>query len=127
MQRVPTLALTMSSRGRACTAVLDTNVVLDWLVFRDARVAPLVSAVEAGGLHAFLEHAFVIAIGFLLVLKRSLGPTGQGGLDAFHLHVRTLDDAQADGRSTGGSPLACPGVQLLLFLLFLQQTLLLML
>lgn len=31
-------------------AVLDTNVVLDWLVFRDAGVAPLVAALESGAL-----------------------------------------------------------------------------
>ena len=31
-------------------AVLDTNVVLDWLVFRDAGVAPIAAAVEAGRL-----------------------------------------------------------------------------
>jgi putative PIN family toxin of toxin-antitoxin system len=30
--------------------VLDTNVVLDWLVFEDDRVAPLVRAVSAGDL-----------------------------------------------------------------------------
>ncbi|MFY9514634.1 MAG: putative toxin-antitoxin system toxin component, PIN family [Rubrivivax sp.] len=29
------------------SAVLDTNVVLDWLVFADAQVAPLVQAVES--------------------------------------------------------------------------------
>ena len=34
----------------APTAVLDTNVVLDWLVFHDASVAPLVAAVESGAL-----------------------------------------------------------------------------
>jgi putative PIN family toxin of toxin-antitoxin system len=28
--------------------VLDTNVSLDWLVFRDARVAPLAAAIEGG-------------------------------------------------------------------------------
>ena len=28
--------------------VLDTNVVLDWLVFRDARVVPLVAAIQGG-------------------------------------------------------------------------------
>ncbi len=31
-------------------AVLDTNVLLDWLVFRDAAVLPLVAALEAGAL-----------------------------------------------------------------------------
>jgi uncharacterized protein len=34
----------------AAGAVLDTNVVLDWLVFRDARMAPLAAAVEQGRL-----------------------------------------------------------------------------
>ncbi len=28
--------------------VIDTQVVMDWLVFADARVAPLVAAIEAG-------------------------------------------------------------------------------
>ena len=28
--------------------VLDTNAVLDWLVFKDARIAPLAEAVEVG-------------------------------------------------------------------------------
>ena len=30
--------------------VLDTNTVLDWLVFRDAAMAPVVAALEAGNL-----------------------------------------------------------------------------
>ena len=30
--------------------VIDTQVVMDWLVFKDARVAPLVQALEAGTL-----------------------------------------------------------------------------
>lgn len=32
------------------SAVLDTNVVLDWLVFRDPRVAALAAEIEAGRL-----------------------------------------------------------------------------
>ncbi len=32
------------------SAVLDTNVLLDWLVFRDPRVAPLAAAIDAGAL-----------------------------------------------------------------------------
>ena len=32
------------------SAVLDTNVVLDWLVFRDASTAPLVEAIVGGRL-----------------------------------------------------------------------------
>ncbi|MBI5717902.1 MAG: PIN domain-containing protein [Burkholderiales bacterium] len=30
--------------------VLDTNAVLDWLVFADRRIAPLAAAIEAGSL-----------------------------------------------------------------------------
>ena len=36
--------------------MLDTNVVLDWLIFRDARVQKLVSAIEAGAI-ALLTRA----------------------------------------------------------------------
>lgn len=35
--------------------VLDTNVWLDWLVFGDARVAPLRAAVEAGHAQIFID------------------------------------------------------------------------
>jgi putative PIN family toxin of toxin-antitoxin system len=40
--------LLTSTGAKRPAAVLDTNVVLDWLVFRDARVVPLVSAIEGG-------------------------------------------------------------------------------
>lgn len=33
------------------TVVIDTQIVMDWLVFRDARVQPLVQAVESGEIH----------------------------------------------------------------------------
>ena len=38
---------TFTSQKRSAV-VLDTNVMLDWLVFRDARVAPLVAAIQGG-------------------------------------------------------------------------------
>ena len=38
------------SPDHAPMVVLDTNVLLDWLVFRDARAAPLSRAVESGAL-----------------------------------------------------------------------------
>ena len=38
------------SESTAPAVVLDTNVLLDWLVFRDARVAPLGQALQAGAL-----------------------------------------------------------------------------
>lgn len=33
-------------------AVLDTNALVDWLVFRGAHAAPMIHALEAGHLHA---------------------------------------------------------------------------
>ena len=36
--------------GHTPIAVLDTNVVLDWLVFRNSACTPLVQAIEAGRL-----------------------------------------------------------------------------
>lgn len=33
------------------TVVIDTQIIMDWLVFRDARVQPLVQAVESGEIH----------------------------------------------------------------------------
>jgi putative PIN family toxin of toxin-antitoxin system len=38
-------------------AVLDTNIWLDWLVFRDPGLAPLRAAFEAGRLEIFIDEA----------------------------------------------------------------------
>lgn len=38
----------IGSRGAAATLVLDTNVVLDWLYFRDHRCATLAHAIASG-------------------------------------------------------------------------------
>jgi uncharacterized protein len=40
-----------------CLAVLDTQVVLDWLVFRDVSTAPLVRALEFGSLRWLTSQA----------------------------------------------------------------------
>ena len=40
----------MSKRLRVASAVLDTQVVLDWLVFADVAVIPLAHAVQRGDL-----------------------------------------------------------------------------
>ena len=37
--------------------VLDTNVVLDWVAFGDARVAPIAAAIEGGRLRAATSEA----------------------------------------------------------------------
>ena len=48
----------LSATARApCLAVLDTQVVMDWLVFRDLSTAPLVSAVESGSLRWLTSQA----------------------------------------------------------------------
>jgi putative PIN family toxin of toxin-antitoxin system len=38
-------------------AVLDTNIWLDWLVFRDPGLAPLRAAFEAGRIEIFIDEA----------------------------------------------------------------------
>jgi uncharacterized protein len=95
MQRVPTLALTMNSRTRASTTVLDTNVVLDWLVFRDARVAPLVSAVAAGGLKLIATRAMRDELSQMLASPRLArwSPDAAAVLAAYDLQVTVLPDA----------------------------------
>jgi uncharacterized protein len=40
-------------------AVIDTNVLLDWLVFRDPAVAPLTDALAAGTLHWVATEAML--------------------------------------------------------------------
>ena len=47
--------------------VLDTNVVLDWVAFNDARVRPIVDAIESGALRAVTD------IVCLKELRRALG------------------------------------------------------
>lgn len=51
-------------------AVLDTNVVLDWLVFREPAVQPLASSLEAGALRWLLAPA--LAGELMQVLQRPL-------------------------------------------------------
>jgi uncharacterized protein len=47
--------------------VLDTNVVLDWVAFRDPRVLPIAAAIERGALRAVTSAAC------LQELRRALG------------------------------------------------------
>jgi putative PIN family toxin of toxin-antitoxin system len=61
--------MTIRSTGkepRSC-AVLDTNVVLDWLVFRDPRIAALAAAIEAGGLRWIISPPMRAELGHMLV------------------------------------------------------------
>ena len=48
----------LSANVRApCLVVLDTQVVLDWLVFCDLSTAPLASALDCGSLRWLTTHA----------------------------------------------------------------------
>ena len=61
-------------------AILDTNIVLDWLVFRDARCAPLVRALESGSVR-WVASAWMRAE-FDHVLGRGLGERWTPELDS---------------------------------------------
>lgn len=67
--------------GKPPAVVLDTNVVLDWLVFHDPSIAPLVAALDTGALcwHATAAMRDELAS----VLER-------GGLDAWRPDVAAL-------------------------------------
>jgi putative PIN family toxin of toxin-antitoxin system len=52
---------------RSTLLVLDTNVVLDWVAFNDARVQPIAAAIERGALQAATSGAC------LQELRRALG------------------------------------------------------
>lgn len=78
--------------------VLDTNVVLDWVAFRDVRVQPIVDAIERGALRAVTSAAC------LQELRRALG-YAQVKLDAaaqslayrrYLAHVHLFDIPEAD-------------------------------
>lgn len=87
----------MNSCGRASTAVIDTNVVLDWLVFRDARVAPLVSAIESGGLQLIATRAMRNELSQMLASRRLArwSPDAAAVLAAYDLQVTVLPDGDA--------------------------------
>lgn len=87
------------------TAVLDTNVVLDWLVFRDPRAVPLAAAITQGRLRWLASARMRAELD--TVLQRTLpawGPRWQADRDAalaaFARHAGVRDEPPA-------CPLAC--------------------
>jgi len=72
--------------------VIDTQIVMDWLVFDDARVAPLVAAIEAGHL-AWIGRNEMLAE-LLHVLGRGVAADRQPDLNrieaAFARHCRMI-------------------------------------
>lgn len=64
----------------ALRLVLDTNVWLDWLVFDDASVAPLKTAVAAGRAEIFIDAACAAELAAVLAYslqKKILAPAAQ--------------------------------------------------
>lgn len=54
---MPSLPPSTMAMSGPCEAILDTNVVLDWLVFADSRIAPLAAAVTRGELRWIASQA----------------------------------------------------------------------
>jgi uncharacterized protein len=72
--------------------VLDTNTVLDWLVFRDAAMAPVVAALEGGRLQWLACAAMRDELARTLAY-RSLArwlPDSERTLATFDRHARLL-------------------------------------
>ena len=73
--------------------VIDTQIVMDWLVFADARVAPLTAAIEAGRLVWIGRNAMLAEL--LHVLGRGVAADRQPDLihieAALARHCRMID------------------------------------
>ncbi|XHS79887.1 putative toxin-antitoxin system toxin component, PIN family [Burkholderiaceae bacterium UC74_6] len=73
--------------------VIDTQIVMDWLVFGDARVAPLTAAIEAGRLVWIGRNAMLAEL--LHVLGRGIAADRQPDLShiegTFARHCRMID------------------------------------
>lgn len=69
--------------------VLDTNVVLDWLVFADARVAVLAAAIESGSVRWLscepMRQEFERTLGYRTLAKRQ--PNCERLLSHFDRHA----------------------------------------
>jgi uncharacterized protein len=82
-------------------SVIDTNVLLDWLVFRDPRVAPLVAAIEAGRLQWIASPAMLDELAHVQ-LKPQLQSwlPAPGSLTEAAARWRRVVDGPAPGRPT---------------------------
>ncbi len=107
-QSLPKSLLVYSVTGKAASeawvgeslvpaAVLDTNVVLDWLVFRDAGVAPIAQAVRSGRLHWLATDTMRDELAHMLGHSCLSGwsPDVKQALAAFDLYSRSCPDAPA--------------------------------
>ena len=79
-------------------AVLDTQVVLDWLVFRDAGTLALGKAIDGGGLRWLASQAMLEE--FEHVLDRGVGAAWRPDRDAIRRACRRLAVATAAAPSS---------------------------
>ena len=79
--------------------VLDTNVVLDWLIFAEPTVATLAGAVTGGRLHwiatAAMRDELAHVLGRGLAAARQADPAAV--LDAWDRHAAILPEPSAQG------------------------------
>ncbi|MFT7776962.1 PIN domain-containing protein [Roseateles sp.] len=85
--------------------VIDTQVVMDWLVFRDTRVQPLTAALTSGALRWLVAPAMRDEIRHVLGrgVAASYAPDLAFIEAQFDAHALAVDsrDAAASGRPTG--------------------------
>jgi putative PIN family toxin of toxin-antitoxin system len=83
----------LSMPERPQKVVIDTQIVMDWLVFDDARVAPLVAAIEGGQLVWIGRRAMLAEL--LHVLGRGVAAERKPDLArieaTFARHCRMID------------------------------------
>ncbi len=77
--------------------VLDTNVVLDWVAFGDARVRPIAAAIERGALRAVTNAACLQELRRALAYAQvKLGAAAQAlAYDRYVAHARGFEIADA--------------------------------
>jgi len=92
--------------GTGPTVVLDTNVVLDWLVFHDARVAALTQALTAGRLRAIAAPPMRVELAHMLASARLLrwAPDAEAALRIYDETVRMWTTDATQGPWPAGRP-----------------------
>lgn len=87
----------------ACAVVLDTNVVLDWLWFADARLSALGAAVEDGRLHWLASEAMREELHRVLQ-RPTLPPRGRTPAQVLQAFDRWARPAAAPPQDAGRPP-----------------------
>ncbi len=85
-------------------AVLDTQIVLDWLVFRDPSTVPLASALEKGSLRWLTTQAMRDELEH--VLDRGVAASWKPDRTAIAQTFERLAE-RVEGRIPAGPPLQC--------------------